>query len=70
LVLDWYKRLRVGKEAFAADHKGNTPVHYAVRGNNVEMLKFLLENKCPVNRVEDEEKLVPLALAAKMGKAE
>ena len=47
----------------------DSPLHIAIRDNNVEIIKLLLEGKCDVHAV-NAEGMTPLQLATQMGNAE
>ena len=46
-----------------ADHEGKTPLHIAIKSQNYEIAKFLLENEADVNAI-DNNKQSPLHLLA------
>lgn len=47
----------------------DSPLHIAIRNNNIEIAKLLLDGKCDVHAV-NAEGLTPLQLATQMGNAE
>ncbi|KAL3312538.1 hypothetical protein Ciccas_008869 [Cichlidogyrus casuarinus] len=70
IIYDWATNADAGYALKNSDSKGKSPVHYAVLGDNPEILKFLLENKFSAHKLEERDALSPLALAAKLGKLE
>ncbi|KAL3311867.1 hypothetical protein Ciccas_009549 [Cichlidogyrus casuarinus] len=70
MIHEWATKADFGYVLKNPDWKGKSPVHYAVLGENPEILHFLLEHKFQAHKQEETDGLTPLALAAKLGKFE
>lgn len=58
--------LEVNADVNIPDHKGNTPLHYAIAYNRPEIAQLLIAKKADVNK-QDENGRTPLMLAAQKG---